>query len=825
LEKLHYYAKRLIREKKMVIRQKERTLVHKLEGKRVGGFSLRVRKASQRVCDAVPTICIERAKIMTEVFMKTEGEPTVIRRAKAFKELCERGTIFIQDDELIVGQPGSKIRAAIFNPETQCWILSGELDTISTRKHDPFLITDDQKRLFKEFVEPYWRGKSSQRDLISTAPEELCQLEEALVIGLVGLGLSVQNHELVIKLGFNGIKKRINEKLASLDAAIPGDHERIVYLNALLIVCDGIENYAGRYARLSKEKACEENDPQRKAELEEIAEICQRVPTNQATTFWEALQSLWFYQVFAVMASPATGGGFRFTPGRMDQYLYPYFKNDIEQGRLTKEQAQELLECLWVKFSEPNALSDQNYASFVPGYSTFQQVCCGGVTASGQDGVNELSYMMLQAAMDVRLPQPNLSVKYNRKNPDSFLHKAADLTALGMGHPQFYNDEVGIKYVMDLGVPFEDAYNWSPAGCKDVGLAGKLGGVRIPVCANMAASVELALLNGVHRLTGARLPVPQTGDPSDFETYEEFEEAVKTQLAHQIKKASELALIYEARIREQRQDLLTSLSYEECIENAKDCMSGGAKYTPAPEIVLIGHADIVDSLASIKKLIYDDKKLTWGQLLEALDNDFEGYERIRQICLAAPKYGNDYLEVDEIATKITYFSAKEIRSYRGINGNRRVPSGVAAAWHVAHGVQVGALPSGRKAWMPLADGISPMQGTDIKGPTAVLQSVAKSCLDLHCSSLLNMKLDPSLFGDQRGIRDFVGLIKSWHDLAVYHVQFNVVSPEMLREAQEYPDRYRDLMVRVSGYCAYFVDLYRLIQDDIIARTTLAMSNR
>ncbi len=795
--------------------------MQKLEDRRLGSCSLRVIKARQRVSDTVPTICLERAKIMTEVFIKTEGEPTVIREAKAFRELCERGTIFIQDDELIVGHPASKIRAAILNPETECWILSKELDTISSRKFDPYLIEDDQKRLFKEFIEPYWQGRSSPLDPIATAPEELRQLEEALVIGLVGVGLNIQNHALVIKLGFNGIRKRINDRLALLDAAMPGDHKKIVYLNALLTVCDGIDKYVERYADLAREKACEEKDPQRRAELEKIAEICQQVPANPARTFWEALQSLWFYHVLLTMATPASRQT-RFSPGRMDQYLYPYFKKDIEDGTLTKEQAQELLECLWVKFSEMNALADQDYASLLPGYPTFQQVGCGGITESGQDGVNDISYMMIQATMDVGLAQPNLAVKYNRqKNPDSFLRKAADLTALGMGHPQFYNDEVGIKYVMDLGVPFEDAYNWSPSGCKDVGLAGKLGGVRIPVCINMAAAVELALLNGVHRLTGFRLPVPQTGDPRDFETYEEFEEAVKTQLAYLIKKASELALIFEARIREQRRDLLTSLSYEECIENVKDCMAGGAKYNPAPEIVTVGHADIINSLASIKKLIYS-KRLTWDQLLKALDNDFEGYEEIREMCLAASKYGNDISEVDEIATEIIYFLAKEVRRYKGLNGKRRVSSGIASAFHVGHGLRVGALPSGRKAWTALADGVSPMQGTDIKGPTAILKSISRSCLDLHCSALLNMKLDPSLFQDERGVGDFVSLIKGWHDLGIYHVQFNVVSPDTLREAQKDPDSYRDLMVRVSGYCAYFVDLYKDIQDDIIARTTLAM---
>jgi pyruvate-formate lyase len=473
-----------------------------------------------------------------------------------------------------------------------------------------------------------------------------------------------------------------------------------------------------------------------------------------------------------------------------------------------------------VKFSELSFLVAKDYTTFVPGYAGFQQAMCGGVTKSGQDGVNELSYMMIQAAMDVRSAQPNLAVKYNkRKNPDSFLRKAAELEALGIGHPQFYNDEVGTKYLMDMGIPFDEAYNWSPGGCKDVGLMGKKGNWYIPAMINLAAVVELTLLNGVSRLTKSRLPVLQTGDPRNFKTYEEFKEAVKAQLTYLIKKAAELALILEVIVQELRPDLLTSLSFEECIENAKDYMSGGAKYNPGPEIATVGHADIFNSLAVIKKLIYDDKKLTWDQLLEALANDFEGYKEIREMCLAVPKYGNDIPEVDEIATEITQFIGEEARKYKGLHGGRRVAATTAAVHHLVNGIGVGALPSGRKAWVPLADGISPMQGTDEKGPTAVLKSISKCCLDLYCSPLLNMKLDSSLFRDERGVGDFMGLMKSWHDLGLYHVQFNVISPEILREAQKHPEKYRGLMVRVSGYCAYFVDLYKEIQDDVIARTT------
>jgi formate C-acetyltransferase len=450
----------------------------------------------------------------------------------------------------------------------------------------------------------------------------------------------------------------------------------------------------------------------------------------------------------------------------------------------------------------------------------FQHTCCGGVTENGQDGVNEISYMWLQAMMDVRLPQPHVSVKYNKtKNPDSFLRKTVELLALGTGHPAFYNDGVGIKHMADRGVPLEEAYNWNPRGCFEPALMGKLY-MGALVDMNMAAAVELVLLNGVHRKTKTRLSVPETGDPKRFKTFEEFKDAVKTQLAYLIKRAVELIQILEAIQKEQRQVLVTSLAFEGCIEKGEDILAGGAKYNSGPEIQLGGTADVANSLAAIRKLIYEDKKLTWDEFLEALDNDFEGYDETREMCLSVPKYGNDIPEVDEIATEITRFVTEEVRKYKGLHGGRMTTQSFGAAGHLAYGVYTGALPSGRKAWVPLADAISPMQGTDTKGPTAVLKSVSKCRIDLFASGmLLNMKLDPALFKDERGIGDFMSLIKSWHDLGLYQVQFNVVSPEILREAQRRPEEYRGLLVRVSGYSAFFVDLYKEVQEDIIARTT------
>lgn len=780
----------------------------------------RVQKAKERVLATKPSIDLENAGILTESFMKTEGEPMVVRKAKGFRERCQRKTVFIWDDELIVGCAGSKIRAGILCPDV-CWpVLDNELDTISTRPQDPFLITEEDKKVFKDFIKPYWKGRSFQEAWQARMSEDVRQLMDAAVINadlraIRGPGELTAGYQWLITNGISGIRKRIEEKLASLDATTPEGYDKAIYLNALLIVCDGIVTLAKRYAQLAERMAGEEKDPRRKAELEKIAKICQWVPDNPPRTFEEALQAFYLYHICILMEQNAPS----YNPGRMDQYLYPYYQKDIEEGILTREEAQELLECLWVKLSESCLFQDERTAKYAAGYMMFQNTCCGGITESGQDAVNELSYIMLQATMDVKLYQPSLSARYNKeKNPDSFLRKVADLVALGTGFPSIFNDEVGIKIMMNKGVPLEEAYNWNPCGCVETNLSGKLRNWTDFAHLNLGSAVEFALTNGVQRLTKSNL-APETGDPRKFETFEEFKAAVKTQLAYLVRKAVEANHVLEAIAGELRPVPVVSLSFEECIENAKDYEWGGAKYNMGNAISWVGVADIVNSLGTVKKLIYEDRALSWDELLEALDNNFEGYEKIRQMCLSAPKYGNDIPEVDEIATEIIRFAAEEIGRYRGKHG--RMISGILPVTaHIPGGLVIGALPSGRKACMPLTDGVSPMQGTDVNGPTAILKSVSKINHALFGSgTLLNMKLDPSLLGNERGKRTLMNLLKGMCDLGVYHIQLNVVSPETLREAQKYPERHRNLLVRVAGYTAYFVELEKTVQDEIISRTT------
>jgi len=799
-----------------------RQVVAKLEEEE-SGYTPRVQQARERVLGCRPSIDLERAQIVTESFIRTEGDPMVMRHAKAFREQCRQKKLFIQDGELIVGSPGSVIRAGNLAPDTKWQLVGEELDTISTRPQDPFQITEEQKKLMREFIIPYWRGKSLYDAWLARRPEDIRQLYDGT--GLLFPDVQVEqanqytaDYSWLIHSGTSGIRKRIEQRLAVLDAAKSEDYDKIVYLNALLITCEGMEILAQRYAKLAKEEAKKEKDPQRKAELLKIAEICRRVPAKPARTFWEALQSLWFYQVHMLMEQPNKITA----PGRIDQYLYPYYQGDIAARRISRGEAQELLECLYVKFAETCFVYSERTARYFAGYIPYQNVCCGGVNREGLDAVNELSYMMLQAMMDVRLFQPSLTVKYAKgKNPDSFLHKVAELVALGTGFPAIFNDDIGIRTTIEKGATLEEACDWNPGGCVTPSLMGKLRYLSEGGEVNLGGAVELVLTNGVNRITGRRLPVPDTGDPRQFKSYEEFKTAVKTQVAYLVKKAIEASHIVQTICMERRPLPVVSVTHKDCIDKALDIECGGAKYDAGYTYLLVGVADIINSLAAVKHLIYDTKKLTWQRLLSALQNDFEGYQDVQQMCLSAPKYGNDIAEVDAIATEICQFATEEVRSYRGILGGRCQAMSSAVSTHVAHGSYIGALPTGRKSGQPLSDGLSPMQGTDASGPTAILKSASKLNHQLFAAgNVLNMKLDPALFADERGKSNFITLIKSMCDLGLYHSQYNVISPGILLDAQKHPEKHRGLLVRVAGYTAYFVELGKEVQDDIISRTTI-----
>lgn len=778
----------------------------------------RINRLKERVLQTQPEMDLENARLLTKGFQESEGEPLIVQKAKAFYKQCTEKTVTIYGDELIVGSSGSKMRAGILCADS-CWsVLDDELDTISRRLYDPFNLRDEDREVFIKEIKPYWRGRSNFEEWQAQIPETTRILRDHGIIyidrkAVRGWGETTAGYEWLIKEGMAGIMKTVKAKKAGLDITKPGDYEKNYYLEALLIAAEGIIKLVHRYADEAERLAKSESDPKRKKELQEIAAVCKRVPEKPARTFREALQSLYFYQIAIFMEQNAAS----YNPGRMDQYLWPYYKADLEAERISPEEAQELLDCLWIKFSEPCLFQDAATAEFAAGYPMFQNVCAGGVDDTGNDAVNDLSYMILQATMDVRLYQPSLSVRYNAaKNPNSFLRKIVDLIRLGTGFPAFHNDDIGIRMLMNKGIPLKEAYNWNPCGCVETNLEGRLRHFTALADINLGSMVEFALLDGKNRKSGHRISA-QTGDPRNFNSYEEFFNAVKKHLAYTIRSVvAGSHVIDEVGLR--RPCPALSLTFKECIENAKDYAWGGAKYNTGNGIILIGVADLVNSLAAIRHLVYDTKQVSMDQLLKALDNDFEGFEDIEKLCLEAPKYGNDIAVVDEIAGDIYTFIADKIEKYKSKFGPM-TPGILPVSGNTPFGLEVGALPSGRKAWKPLADGISPSGGTDFNGPGAVLKSVAHiPHARFVQGTLLNMKVEPAMLQTENGITQLMAMLKSMCSLGIYHVQFNVIDQETLIRAQQNPEEYKGLLVRVAGYTAYFTELGKDVQDEIIGRT-------
>jgi len=781
-------------------------------------YMSRVTCLKERVISTRPEMDLENARLLTEGFAGSEGEPLVVRKAKAFRLQCRKKSVKIWDKELIVGCSGSKIRAGILCADS-CWsVLNDELATISRRLYDPFHLTRKDRHLFEQKIRPYWKGKSNYEEWLAQIPEDTRELRDSGAVyinrkAVRGFGETTAGYELLIREGLSGIEQLVKRRRAILDLTVPGDYEKDCYLKSLLIVADGMKILALRYASEAKRLALLEEDEKRKAELQEIVRVCRNVPANPAKTFREALQALYFYQICIFMEQNAAS----YNPGRMDQYLWSYYKKDRDCGRINREEAQELLDCLWVKFSEPCLFQDAVTAEFAAGYPMFQNVCVGGVDEAGRDAVNELSYMIIQATMDVQLYQPSLSVRYSlAKNPSRFLRKVVELISLGTGFPAFHNDDSGIRMLMNKGIPLKEAFNWNPCGCVETNLEGRLRHYTALADINLGSIVEFALLDGRCRKNDKNVSI-RTGNPEDFLVFDDFLEAVKKQFSYVVRAVVKGSHVIDE-VCMKRPCPVLSLTFKECIENAKDYAWGGAKYNTGNGIILIGVADLINSIAAVKYLVYDTGLVTMDQLVDSLDHDFKGHEEIFKLCLSAPKYGNDDPDVDWISGEMFTFFADEIEKYRSKFG-KMTPGILPVSGNTPFGLEVGALPSGKKAWKPLADGVSPTGGTDMNGPGSVLKSVASIPHDRFVQgTLLNLKVEPAMLSEENGVLQLMALLKSMCSLGVYHVQFNVIDQEKLIQAQQNPDEHRGLLVRVAGYTAYFVELGKDVQDEIIGRT-------
>jgi len=786
-------------------------------GNCIPAYMERIGKLRERVVNATPTMDIENALILTESFKKTEALSLQTRKAMAFKNVCEQKTVTIWDNELIVGCSGRVPRGGILCADV-CWsVLDKELETISNRPYDPFYISEEDKEAFKKVIKPYWQGRSNYEKWLALAPKDIIDLQDNGVVyierkAVRGPGELTPNYQELLSEGIEGIIEYINKKISEFSITEPNHYAKITYLEAMRTAAEGIIILGKRYHDEALRLAAAETNETRKAELQHLAEVFSQIPARPARTFYEALQFVYLYHSSIFMEQNAAS----YNLGRIDQYLYPYYKADLEAGRITPEKAQELLDCTWIKLAEPCLFQDGVTAEYANGYTMFQNVCAGGINEYGQDAVNELSYMVIQASMDTMLYQPSLSVRYNlAKNPDTFLRKCAECMNTGNGFPAFHNDEVGIRMMQNKGVPLHEAYDWNPCGCVETNLNGKIRGY-VFADVNLGAIVELVLLRGRNRKNGMQLGL-DTGDPREFITYSEFAGAIKAQMNFIIDQLVKTNNILDE-IWDHRPVPFMSLGFRNCIDTATDYTHGGTKYPCGNGIIYDGVADFINSISTIKELVFEKKSVTMERLLDALTADFEGYKDVRKKCLEAEKYGNDLSGPDSVAA--------EMLSYIAINTNQRdskygkLMSGILPVTaHVPLGKVIGALPSGRKAWTTLTDGLSPTGGTDVNGASAVLKSVAKIPHDLFASgTLLNMKLSPELMQDERGTVNLMSLLKSACSLGVYHAQFNVVNKETLRKAQQAPDDYRDLLIRVAGYTAYFVELCPEVQNEIIDRT-------
>lgn len=788
---------------------------------RVGvGLTQRISKLRDNVLLTEKEICIERAVLLTESYQTTEGEAQVIRCAKALKKVLEGIPIYIFEGELIVGNHASKPRSAPVFPEYSWRGLLDEMDSFANRPGDKFIISEKKKQKLRDVL-GYWKGKTVEDTVSSMVPCEVTQSVDALAVyvhkALEGIAEVCPDYPRILQTGFNKIKEELGSRLASLDIASPDYCEKAGFYQAGVIVSDAIISYAKRYAVLASDMAEKEKDFDRKKELERIAEICDKVPAQPAESFWEALQFLYFVQV--VIQNETNGLGV--TPGRFDQYIYPYLKKDLAEGKLGLENAQELLECFWLKMNEPIKLWNNVCAKLFAGFPMTQNCIIGGILPNGEEGTNLLSYMCLDAEADVRLPQPGFSLRVHSNTPEDLLLKACRVLRLGAGgKPKFFNDNIGVQHLLSLGASIKEARDYVPVGCVETEVPGKTFGNHFAGLINIAKCLELSLNNGLDPRTGKQIG-PRTGDPTAFSSFEELLEAFKQQVSYCVKLLVCLINIAELAHQKLAPMPFLSLLVSGCVENGKDITMGGAIYNfSGPEIA--GIPTVADSLAALKRLVFEDKRLTKEELLETLKDDFQGKkgEKVRQMLLNdAPKYGNDDDYVDLIAKEVEVFCCLEISKHTNPRGGRYSPAVYTVSANVPLGEVVGATPDGRKAWQPLGENISPCQGRDKKGPTATMKSVAKLDHVLAPNgTLLNMKFNPKALATESDIKRFADLIRAYFDLGGYHVQFNIVDAATLKNAQRNPEKYKDLLVRVAAYSAFFIELSKELQDDIISRT-------
>ena len=826
--------------------------------------SPRIQKLVDALYEHMPVIESARAKLITESYKETEGEPIITRRAKAFAHILHNIPIIIRDNELIVGSSTIAPRGCQTFPEFSYEWLEAELDTVATRTADPFEIAEETKAELKE-ADKYWKGKTTSELATSyMAPEAIKAIEHNIFTPgnyfYNGVGHVTVKYWEVLEIGFEGIMEKAQKELDGCSVGDGNYARKSHFLEAVILSCKAVIDYAGRYAKLAQEMAAQTSDPVRKQELFVIAENCSRVPAKGAQNFYEACQSFWFVQQLLQMES----SGHSISPGRFDQYMYPYYKKDMEAGTITREFAQELMDCIWVKLNDLNKCRDAASAEGFAGYSLFQNLIAGGQNKEGEDVTNDLSIMCIQASMHVHLPAPSLSVRVWNGSPHEFLIKAAELTRTGIGLPAYYNDEVIIPALQNRGLSLEDAREYNIIGCVEPQKAGKTEGWHDAAFFNMCRPLELVFSNGMDK--GEMVGIP-TGDVTQMKTFDEFFDAYKKQMEYCISLLVNADNAIDVAHAERCPLPFLSCMIDDCLKEGKSVQEGGAVYNfTGPQG--FGIANMADGLFAIRKLVYEDKKVSMKELKEALawnydkgldaqsagdmtemimkamqkagknvdastaegllktfmgmkpgEQKTQRFKEIHDMIDEVPKFGNDIPEVDYFAREVAYTYSKPLQKYNNPRGGKFQAGLYPVSANVPLGGQTGATPDGRYAHTPVADGVSPSAGKDVKGPTAAATSVSR--LDhfiVSNGTLFNQKFHPSALSGREGLEKFVALIRGYFDQKGMHMQFNVVDRQTLLDAQEHPEKYKHLVVRVAGYSALFTTLSRSLQDDIIRRT-------
>jgi len=784
----------------------------------------RIHRMLQGFRDKPIRINVERARLLTESFSQTEGQPMVLRWGKALAHILRNVSIHIDENELVVGSAGPPGRYAIFFPELEELFFSQEVRP--TEAGDSLLLTEEDVQVINQELRPYWEGRQYHTAFVNALPEETRSIvERYFIITPTATARSslAWNHdyEKVLKRGVIGIKREAEAKLAALDPLDPKQRvEKEPFLQAVILVCDGIVQFANRYAKLAREMADEEPKEERKKELLTIAEVCEWVPENPARTFHEAVQSQWFIQTVSRLEQRIGG---TVGNGRIDQYFYPYYKKDIEEGRITKDRALELLECLWIGMARNVEIyTAPGNLSYTDGYAHWEATTLGGVGKDGKDVTNELSYLILESKREFPLNYPDLAARIHSETPEPFLHAIAETIKEGTGFPKLFFDAEIIPLFLAKGAEVEEANDYCICGCTEAKMLNRDAVTTGCAWVNLGAVVEMTLNDGLVKSYGDKRIGVSTGDPREFRSYEDLWNAFCCQLENVLKHTFIQQYVADTLKSRFIAAPMSSMLHDLCMEECKDMHDGpidDALYLGF--IDTLGFATAIDSLAAMKKLVFDEKRLTMEELLEALRTNFEGKEAIRQMCLNAPKYGNNEPYADRIGRDIETFGVKLTRRYKSAFGGELDIRYVTITAHVPFGAILGATPDGRKAGEPVAEGVSPSQGADRNGPTASLISIARaraSGYKERAARLLNMKLTPSAVEGPEGTKKLMSLIRTACDMKMWHLQFNIINRETLVAAKEDPERYRDLLVRVAGYSAYFVDLSTQLQDEIIHRT-------